>query len=271
MTRWLHEMTRPEIESFLKSDDVVLVPIGSTEQHGRHLPLMTDAAQAIAVAEGVSEHSGALIAPPVWYGWSPFHLCYPGSCTLRPETLACLMEDILNSLIHGGFKRIIIISGHTTMNYIPVDPVAARVRIETGAYIALVDVGLIAKVEISAVLKSAYDGHAGEWETSFMLYRFPQFVRMEEAPVNVPKVNRELFPALIPGDPRITGNSYQIYPTLEEYRKSSAPGDGATGDASLASREQGRIVYDAMVRNTIAVVEAARRHEVAIKSKRLPA
>src|SRR5262245_16680781 len=108
---------------------------------------MTDAAQAIAVAEGVAERTSILIAPPVWYGWSPFHLCYPGSCTLRPETLAAMVEDILNSLIHGGFRRIIIVSGHTTMNYIPVDPVAIRVRQETGAYIATVDVGLIAKRE----------------------------------------------------------------------------------------------------------------------------
>ena len=270
MTRWLHELRRPQIEDYLKSDDVILLPIGSVEQHGRHLPLMTDAAQAIAVAEGAAEQSGVLIAPPVWYGWSPFHLCYPGSVTLRPETLSALVEDILNSLIHGGFRRVIIISGHTTMNFIPVDPVAIRVRQTTGAYVATVDVGLIAKREIASVLRSSYDGHAGEWETSFMLHRFPAFVDMSEAVRNLPEPDRELFPALVPGDPRIEGNTYQLYPTLEEYAEASAAGSGITGDATLATEQQGQFVYEAMVRNTMLVVEKARKHAVTIRSRRLP-
>jgi creatinine amidohydrolase len=270
VTYWLHELRRPQVEDYLAGNDIVLLPIGSVEQHGRHLPLMTDAAQAIAVAEGVAARTGVLIAPPVWYGWSPFHLCYPGSLTLRPETLSALVEDILNSLIHGGFARIVIISGHTTMNYIPVDPVALRIRQNTGALVATVDVGLIAKREIAAVLKSSYDGHAGEWETSFMLHKFPDFVDMGEAVAHVPEPDRALFPALVPGDPRIEGNTYQLYPTVEEYAAASAPGAGITGDATLATKQQGEIVYEAMVRNTIAVLEKARKHPVTIRNRCLP-
>ena len=154
--------------------------------------------RAVAVSEGVAERTGVLLAPPLWYGWSPFHLCYPGSFSLRPETLASVVEDVVNSLIHSGFKRVIIVSGHTTMNFVPVDPVALRVRQETGAYVAVADVGLIAKREIAGTLESAYDGHAGEWETSFMLHAYPDLVDMSDVPVNVPEVDKDLFPLTFP-------------------------------------------------------------------------
>ena len=112
---------------------------------------------------------------------------------------------------------------------------------------------------------------AGEWETSFMLYAYPDLVDMSDVPVNVPEVDRDLFPAHIPGDPRIDGNTYQLYPTLEEYRRSSEPGEGATGDPTLATKEKGRIIFEAMVRNITSVVMAARKHEVTIRNVRVPA
>ena len=112
---------------------------------------------------------------------------------------------------------------------------------------------------------------AGEWETSFMLYAYPDLVDMSDVPVNVPEVDRDLFPAHIPGDPRIDGNTYQLYPTLEEYRRSSELGEGATGDPTLATKEKGRIIFEAMVRNITSVVMAARKHEVTIRNVRVPA
>ncbi len=75
--RWLHERRWPEIRAHLERDDVALLPVGSTEQHGRHLPVMTDAAEAIAVAVGAAARAGVLIAPPLWYGWTAHHMAYP--------------------------------------------------------------------------------------------------------------------------------------------------------------------------------------------------
>ena len=72
-----------------------------------------------------------------------------------------------------------------------------------------------------------------------MLHAYPDLVDMSDVPVHVPEVDKDLFPAHIPGDPRIDGNSYQLYPTLEEYRRSSEPGEGATGDPTLATKEKG--------------------------------
>ena len=64
-TPWLYERTWPEVRAYLEHDDVILLPVGSTEQHGLHLPLMTDAAEAIAVARGAGTKAGVLVAPPV--------------------------------------------------------------------------------------------------------------------------------------------------------------------------------------------------------------
>ena len=62
---WLHERRWPEIRAYLEHDDVALLPVGSTEQHGRHLPVMTDAAEAMAVALAAGQQAGVLVAPPV--------------------------------------------------------------------------------------------------------------------------------------------------------------------------------------------------------------
>ena len=70
-TIWLQEQTWSDIETYLKKDDRILLPIGSTEQHGRFAPLGTDTYVAISLAEDVSAKLGVLAAPPPWYGWSP--------------------------------------------------------------------------------------------------------------------------------------------------------------------------------------------------------
>ena len=85
-TRWMHELPWTAIEAYLEADDIALIPIGATEQHGPHLPLMVDTGWAMAMAEAAAELSRVLIAPPMHIGMSYHHLAYAGSLTLRPET-----------------------------------------------------------------------------------------------------------------------------------------------------------------------------------------
>ncbi|WP_304626003.1 creatininase family protein, partial [uncultured Parasutterella sp.] len=72
-------------EAIKKSKGVAIVPIGSVEQHSYHLPLGTDTYVAMTVAEGAAEKTGAVLTPPVWFGWSPHHMVLPGTITIRPE------------------------------------------------------------------------------------------------------------------------------------------------------------------------------------------
>jgi len=269
MPRWMQEMKWQEVEEYLKRDDVVLIPVGSTEQHGPHLPLMTDTAEAIAVVEGVSDSTGVLIAPPLWYGWSPGHMAFPGSFSLRAETLANVVKDIVCSLVYTGFKRIVVVAGHTTMNCFPIVPILHKVKNLTGAYVALVDVGTIAMKEVAEICGNKPDaGHAGEWETSLMLHIREDLVDMGKAVENAASGGWDPFPSLIPGDARVRGNTYHAFETSDAFRVRSP--SGLTGNPLLASKEKGDKILQATVRNTVQIVNKAQEAKTEIRARILP-
>jgi creatinine amidohydrolase len=161
MSRWIHEMKWPEVAEYLESNDTVLIPVGSTEQHGAHMAMMTDAAEAIDVAHAVAEQTGVLITPPLWFGWTPHHMSFAGTIGLRAETLSNIVEDICISLTYHGFKKLILINGHRGANLPPLEIAQARVRNRTNCYMALVDVQLVARKEIGEIL----DGDRARWGT----------------------------------------------------------------------------------------------------------
>ena len=99
------------VEDWTRHDDRCVLPIGSTEQHAG-LSLATDAINAERVAQEAAEPLGVPVFPVVPYGLTPYFTDYPGTVTLRLETYAALMRDILDSLKHAGFRRILIVNGH---------------------------------------------------------------------------------------------------------------------------------------------------------------
>jgi Uncharacterized protein, putative amidase len=107
----LGELNWMEVEAYLKKDNRVILVLGSTEQHG-YLSLLTDVKVPLALADAASQQSGVLVAPPSNFGNSPYFLAYPGTISLRVETLVNLVEDIVRSLYGQGFKRILILNGH---------------------------------------------------------------------------------------------------------------------------------------------------------------
>jgi creatinine amidohydrolase len=99
------------VEKYLKHDDRVILVLGACEQHG-YLSLMTDAKIPMALAEAASESTGAIVAPPLNFGCSPYFLSYPGTISLRLHTYLDLVEDILRSLYGVGFRKVMILNGH---------------------------------------------------------------------------------------------------------------------------------------------------------------
>ena len=110
----LFEMTRPEVEQAIAAGaDKVVVPLGSTEQHGLHLTLGTDAILGAAMGDRVARALGnALLAPAITIGCSEHHMDFAGSLTLSKETFAAVVGDVCRSLAHHGFGHIALIPTH---------------------------------------------------------------------------------------------------------------------------------------------------------------
>lgn len=264
-TCWLHEMRWPEIEAYLAHDDLVLVPIGATEQHGRHLPMLVDTGWAVAASEGAARQTGAIVAPPLHYGWSPHHMGYPGTITLRADTLRQVAVDVGESLIHHGFRKILFVNGNRIANLPPLEIAIVELKNRTGAWAGIADAGLIAKVEVAG-MASAPDGgleHAAEVETAFALHWAGEHVDLAAASAprssNAPK--RARFAWTIELDPKLAGNSVSYAISPDEHRQATAP-DGVNGDPTGATAEAGRRILEALVANLAAFIEQVRRVQV---------
>jgi len=108
----LHLQTWPEVEQYLEQSRGIIIPIGSTEQHGPTGLIGTDAICAEVIARGVGEATNALVAPTINVGMALHHLAFPGSLSLRPTTLIDVIQDITSSLASAGFQRFFFINGH---------------------------------------------------------------------------------------------------------------------------------------------------------------
>lgn len=132
------EMTWVEVKDALEKDgiDTVIFPAGAIEQHGPHGVFGTDSFLAQLVAENLAIRLNALIAPLMPYGLSSSHMNFKGTISLTPETFTMIARDVLSSLIHHGFKKIVVMNGNEP-NYYPFIMVARTLREETGVTITV--------------------------------------------------------------------------------------------------------------------------------------
>jgi creatinine amidohydrolase len=129
-----------DVREWLKETDIVLVPLGSCEQHGRHLPVCTDGVAAELPVQCAAKMANVPHTPLVWFGYSPQHM-HPagtasGTITMRSSTYQAILYDIARCLIHNGFNKIVFATGHTSNTKV-VDPALRTVRYETGAFVCV--------------------------------------------------------------------------------------------------------------------------------------
>jgi len=173
----LQEMTWTDVRDYLKSSDMVIIPLGSTEQHGPHLPLGTDIYLSFDIAKAISARTGVVVAPVVLAGYSVYHSGFPGTLSLKPETLEEVLVETAEMLVKYGFRRIMLFNYHGGNNVVQ-DKVVYRINQTTEATaIAIGYGGPIQKDEG----QEFFDWHAGVEETSMILHLEPSLARMERA------------------------------------------------------------------------------------------
>jgi len=175
---YLGELTWPDVKDFLTEHDVAIVPVGSCEQHGPHLPIDTDAYDAFWLSLKASEKAQcAIVALPLNYGVSLHHMDFPGTVTLSPHTLEQVAYEVVYSLTKHGFKKILFENGHGG-NTPALEAAVQRIKADTNAFVVIDTVSLIPDF-IEKFIETPYDAHAGEFETSTTLANRENFVVKE--------------------------------------------------------------------------------------------
>ena len=242
-TQWLHEKSWLDVETYLKSDRRIMMPVGSTEQHGCIAPLGTDTLAATAVAEDASAETGVLVAPPMWFGWSPHHLVKPGTVSVRAEVLIEVLSDAIASLADNGFDRFVLINGHRIVNISWMQIAAERAQRERKVRVALFDLAHMSK-EVTQALDFGPIGHGEDIEISHMLHRHPNLVNLDNAKDN-PHQHKPLYHL----DPHDTRDTLCYVPATKEDMQATADktGDTITGEPTKSSAEKGKAYHQHLV------------------------
>ena len=170
--------------------DVAVLPIGSFEQHGSHLPLSTDSLIAAAIAEAIATRYGLFRLAPVTFGCSHEHASFPGTVSISASTLATLVDDIRSSLAQQGIERLVIVNGHGG-NYVLSNIVQeANTSRPTVALFPGRDDWESARRQAGMESSHHDDMHGGELETSIMLSQYPELTRAAEQAVDVSMAER---------------------------------------------------------------------------------
>jgi creatinine amidohydrolase len=225
---YLPEMSWPEVQDLLTRTDMVIIPVGALEQHGLHGPIGTDFLNGTERAKLIAQRTDVLVAPILMPGNSPYHLAFPGTITLSPDTVQRVYFEAVQSLIKQGFKRFLLLNSHAG-NQATTQFIVDRINQETPGI--AVELNAAAAPFLAGApprTRSAprpFDRHGGVAETSSSLYLTPGLVNLQAAraaKLKLPPHLQAIVPAVTAGDP--TANLV----FLAEALKSEATGKGTS-------------------------------------------
>ena len=223
--------TRDQLNSLADTATLVL-PLGSTEQHGHHLPVSVDATVVTHLAEAAVELASSqipvLLLPTIPFGFAQHHLPFGGTVSLRSETYVNVLTDIVVGLASQGFRRLIFLNGHggnESPMHLVIDSIASQNKIDI--HLAGASYWKIAQQSLLTLDfgDASVPGHAGHFETSLMLAIAPDLVELQSRPDDLGK-KQPLGNADIP-------LAHIRRPGLWEIS------DGRTDDSQLASAQTG--------------------------------
>ena len=243
------ELTWPEVNEAVAMGKIPIIPTGSVEQHGHHLPLKVDHLCASSVATEAARRNPekALVLPAVTYGYVHHVTDFPGSLNIHFEHFIQYVLDICKSLAYHGFKKMILVNGHGS-NHNLVDMVARRLIVETDASAVFCSWWQLLKVNPDfdkQWRESVYPGgcsHAGELETSMLLHLSPESVRKDRIKSEIAKTNK-LGSKYVWTDLFGKG-AMGLIEWTSQYSDS-----GVMGEAEKATAEKGAIVFEEVSAN----------------------
>jgi creatinine amidohydrolase len=235
------EYTWLEMREVVKQQPVVVLPVGSVEDHGTHLPLDVDNFLIGSICEEAARRLDGqmLLLPPIPYGFEEHHMDFPGTIDIGMEHMLHFVLDVTRSVARHGFTRILLADGHGS-NMPILDLVARRTVLETEALCGAFIWPSLAKEAIERVRESEKPGgmaHACELETSLYLYLDPTRVQMDKAQKEIG----------MPPSRFIWMDLMSASPVLLMDRWSRFSKSGVAGDPTLATREKGEAVFEAVV------------------------
>jgi creatinine amidohydrolase len=250
-TVFLGEMTDPEVNDFLQDHQTVIVPTGSTEQHGPHGPLLTDVIVPTEVARRVAPRVGAAVAPSINYGLSYPHSGFTGVVQVRIPTFMAIIEDLCVSLATVGFSRIIFLNGHYDNTYaIAYACATAAERMPAGVHAFPINYwdGMTAD-EAAEYFGPGTGLHANRGETSAVLAINPALVDLDRANAEMPP-----FPEVTSQGPVHTAFFFSAPGSVHRATQS-----GTWGDARKATAEYGERYLKVVVDGTIRLIDDIER------------
>lgn len=240
-------MTWPEVKDSTTKNSLLIIPIGSTEQHGPHLPLGTDAYIASGMAKIIAERMGGVIATPIIYGYysqpkSGGGELFPGTTGVSASTFIALIHDIMVAFIRTGFRRIFILNSHYENTSILPEGVEKAIK-ESGAKdvcaVILHWPILFDKPLMDEIYQDSFPGweseHAGLAETALMQALRPDLVRTEE-------ISDDRAPRIV---------LYDVIPPPADIISKS----GTMWKATYGSKEKGEFLVKALVEKIVKVIQ----------------
>lgn len=262
--RLLLNLNWTEVQDILKRTDLVIIPMGSTEQHGEHLPSGTDLFRAIELSLGIAGKTGGIVVPVLYGGYSPHHLGFAGTITLSPQTIVSVLIDVCYSLFKHGIKRFLFVNTHggneEILKY-------AMQKIIEKLKCHMLLFGIDEYISVFGYPEQL-DIHAGFLETSDMLYYHPNLVDLKKArrpslrlPARVQTVLKDL-------KKKPFGLKF-IINNLQDYRKVSDTGAITYLNPGEATVEKGRENHKRLVDAAIRIVKEWEKYLISIEDSRI--
>jgi creatinine amidohydrolase len=257
------EMTWPECKEAVNQGRVAVLPVATYEDHGYHLPIDVDVVLATEICERAVARipAEAVLIPAVTHGYSPHHMDFPGTITIRWDTFINYVKDVCLSLAHHGFTRILIVNGHGS-NTAPLEMSSRLTVVETEGRVLCASVNHwgVRKLreEGKKIRSSDYGGtsHAGEYETALYLALRPDLVQMEKAVDERTPLPPSFQNDLLAGK-RPDASLANLMPYWSTMSVS-----GVRGDATKATREKGEQFLAAAVEGLVELVRELKEMEL---------